>query len=63
MDHDAEYDRLVTELVEAGPVERTEDGVKLTSEGEKVARQLAMSGDDGQDELMKGLLGDGPSVT
>jgi hypothetical protein len=36
------------------PVERTEDGVKLTPEGEKVARQMAMTGD--QDALMAGLL-------
>jgi Mn-dependent DtxR family transcriptional regulator len=43
MDHDAEYDRLVDELIDAGLVERTVDGVKLTPEGEMVARQLAMT--------------------
>jgi superfamily II helicase len=52
---DAEYARLVDELVEAGLVERTEDGVKLTPEGEKVARQLALGAD--ADALMGALLG------
>ena len=56
MELGAEYDRLVDELVEAGYVEHTEDGVKLTPEGEQVARQLAMT--DDQDALMAGLLGE-----
>ena len=42
--------------MEAGYVERTEDGVKLTAEGEQVARQLAMT--DDSDGLMAGLLGE-----
>jgi predicted transcriptional regulator len=54
--HDAEYNRLVDELVEAGLVERTEDGVKLTPEGTKVARQLAMSDEAGHDALLARLL-------
>jgi DNA-binding MarR family transcriptional regulator len=57
-EHDADYDRLVDELVEAGLVERTKDGVKLTPEGEQVARQLATSGEAGQDALMEALLGE-----
>jgi hypothetical protein len=56
MDHDAAYDRLVDELVEAGLVERTADGVKLTPAGEQVARQLAMTDEGGQGTLMAGLL-------
>ena len=46
----------VDELVEAGYVERTEDGVMLTPEGEQVARQLAMTDEGGQDALMEALL-------
>ena len=61
MDRDAEYDRLVDELAEAGSVERTDEGVKLTPEGEQVARQLAMTDEDGQGALMAGLLGESKS--
>jgi hypothetical protein len=31
--------------------------MRITPEGEKVARQLAMTDEDGQDALMAGLLG------
>ena len=33
-------------------------GVRLTAEGEKVARQLALTDDAGQDALMTALLGE-----
>ena len=61
-DADAEYTALVEQLTEAGLVEEyvTDDdqpGVRLTSEGEKVARQLALTDDAGQDALMNALLG------
>ena len=61
-DHDAEMDAMAKQLVEAGLLElfTDDDGdeaMRLTPEGEKVARQLAMSDDDGQDALMAALLG------
>ena len=63
VDREAQYDALVAELTQAGLVEEytTEDGqpgVRLTPEGEKVARQLAMTDEAGQDALMAALLGD-----
>ncbi len=63
MDHDAELDQMVAELTEAGLVETyvDEDGkdaMRLTPEGEKVARQLAMSDDDDRDALLLALLGE-----
>jgi hypothetical protein len=55
MDHDAEYDRLVA-LVEAGLATVEGETITLTPEGEKVARQLAMTGDPYA--LLAGLLGE-----
>jgi hypothetical protein len=34
------------------------EAMRLTPDGERVARQLAMLGEDGQDALMAGLLED-----
>jgi hypothetical protein len=60
-DHDAELDAILDQAAAAGLVEvyTDEDGkqaMRLTSEGERVARQLAMLGEEGQDELMAALL-------
>ncbi len=61
-DHDAEMDALLDQLEAAGMVEvYTDDGqqaMRLTPDGERVARQLAMAGEDGQDALLAGLLGE-----
>ena len=41
-------------------VDTDDDGqlaMRLTPDGERVARQLAMAGEDGQDALMAALLG------
>jgi hypothetical protein len=54
---------LLGELVETGLVERTEDGVKLTPEGEQLARQMAMSDEGGHDALMAGLLVEARSLS
>jgi hypothetical protein len=56
-DHDAEIDAMMEQLVTAGLIEVfTDDGgdqaMRLTPEGERVARQLAMSDDDDQDALL-----------
>ena len=64
MDHDAELDTILEQVETAGLVEQYVDdegkqAMRLTPEGVRVARQLAMLGEDGQDELMKALLGEG----
>jgi hypothetical protein len=58
---DAEMDALVEQLEDAGYIEQfvNADGqqaMRLTPDGERVARQLAMLGEEGQDELMEALL-------
>jgi DNA-binding MarR family transcriptional regulator len=60
-DHDAQLDAMTQQLVTAGLIETFTDAdddeaMRLTPEGEKVARQLAMSDDDSQDDLMEALL-------
>ena len=62
-DHDAELDALTQQLVIAGLLELFTDdagdeAMRLTAEGQRAARQLAMTDDDGQDVLMTALLGD-----
>jgi DNA-binding MarR family transcriptional regulator len=62
-DHDAELDAILEQVEAAGLVEQYVDeegkqAMRLTPEGERVARQLAMLGEDGQDELMAALLGE-----
>jgi hypothetical protein len=59
-EHDAEMDAMMEQLVTAGLLETFTDddgdeAMRLTPDGEKVARQLAMSDEDG---LMEALLGD-----
>jgi hypothetical protein len=63
-DHDAEMDAMVAQLVTAGLIETFTDdngdeAMRLTPDGEKVARQLAL-GDD-EDELLEALQESGPS--
>ncbi|MGD8485939.1 MAG: hypothetical protein PVG27_02105 [Chloroflexota bacterium] len=58
---DAELDTLVEQLEEAGYIEQYvnadgEDAMRLTPDGERVARQLAMLDEAGQDALMDALL-------
>ena len=58
---DAELDDLVEQLEEAGYIEQYvnadgEDAMRLTPDGERVARQLAMLDEAGQDALMDALL-------
>jgi hypothetical protein len=60
-DHDAELDVILEQVEAAGLVEvyTDEDGkqaMRLTPEGERVARQQAMLGEEGQDALMAALL-------
>ncbi len=60
-DHDAEMDALLDQLEAAGLVEVyvNEDGrnaMRLTPAGEQVSRQLAMTDDAGQGDLMAALL-------
>jgi hypothetical protein len=60
-DHDAEMDTMVEQLVAAGLLETFTDGdgdeaMRLTPEGEKVPRQLALGADE--DALMEALLGE-----
>ena len=62
MDHDAELDALAAQLEAAGylvVIPRPDYGVdyQLTPDGARVARQLAMSDEAGQDALMATLLG------
>jgi hypothetical protein len=63
-EHDAALDAILEQVEAAGLVEQVvdEDGqqaMRLTPEGVRVARQLTMLGDDGQDVLMATLLEDG----
>ena len=60
-DHDAELDALAAQLESAGFLKTTSlpDGTveyQLTPDGASVARQLAMSEEDGQDALLAALL-------
>jgi hypothetical protein len=56
-DHDALMQQLVTAgLLETFTDDDGDEAMRLTPEGEKVARQLAMS--DDQDALMAALLGE-----
>ena len=60
-DHDAAFDAILDQMEAAGAVEvyTDDDGeqaMRLTPEGERVARQLAMAGEVGQDDLMAALL-------
>jgi hypothetical protein len=62
-DRDAELDAMTKQLVAAGLLElfTDDDGheaFRLTPDGERVARQMTMSDDDGQDALMAALLGE-----
>ena len=61
MDHDAELDAILEQVEAAGLVEQFVDeqgrpAMRLTPEGVRVGRQLAMLGEDGQDALMAALL-------
>lgn len=61
MDHDAELDAILEQVEAAGLVEQYVDeqgkqAMRLTPDGERVARQLAMTDDDGQTALMEALL-------
>lgn len=63
-DHDAELDHILEQVEIAGLVEEFTDeqgrpAMRRTPEGARVARQLAMLGEDGQDELMAAPLGEG----
>ena len=60
-DHDAELDAILEGAEKAGIVEVYIDDegqqiMRLTPKGEQVARQLAMTDEDGQDALMGALL-------
>jgi DNA-binding MarR family transcriptional regulator len=60
-DHDSELDAILDQVEAAGLVEVYTDSdgqqaMRLTPEGERVVHQLAMLGEEGQDELMEGLL-------
>jgi hypothetical protein len=62
-DRDTQLDAMVEQLVDAGLLETFTDddgdeAMRLTPEGEKVARQMAMSDEGGQDALMNALLGE-----
>ena len=46
-------------LVEQYVDEQGQPAIRLTPDGERVARQLAMLGEDGQDALMAALLEEG----
>lgn len=61
LQQEAALDAIVDELRNAGYVETYTDAdgqeaMQLTPEGEKVARQLAMTDETGQDSLMDALL-------
>jgi hypothetical protein len=63
MDHDAELDAILEQVEAAGLVgqyvdEHGQPAMRLTPEGARVARQLAMLGEDGQDALLEALLRD-----
>jgi hypothetical protein len=58
---DEQLDAFVTQLEETGFLEQLtnakgEPAMHLTPNSERVARQLAMADDDGQDALMAALL-------
>ena len=60
---DEEFDRLLDQLEDAGLVERYTNGdgqaaMRLTSEGEQIANQLALTDEAGHDALMAALLED-----
>lgn len=64
-DRDAELDTILEQVETAGLVEQFTDeegrpSMRLTPEGVRVARQLAMLGEDGQDALMDAVL-EGPT--
>lgn len=66
-DHDAELDAILRAVEAAGLVETYvgDDGrpiMRLTPDGERVARQLAMTDEDAQDALMAALLEDVQAV-
>ena len=59
--HDAALDVILDQVVSAGLVQRYTDAdgkpaMRPTPAGERVARQLTMLGEGGQDELMESLL-------
>ena len=61
-DHDAELDAILEQVETAGLVEQFIDehgrpAMRLTPEGVRVARQLAMTDEAGQDALLEALLG------
>jgi len=61
MDHDAELDAILEHLEAAGLVEQYADAdgrpaMRLTSDGERVARQLAMTDAERLAALMDALL-------
>jgi hypothetical protein len=61
MDHDAEFDAILEQVEAARLVEQFTDeqgrlAMRLTPDGVRVARQLAMLGEDGQDALLAALL-------
>ena len=63
-DRDATLDAMTKQLVAAGLLElfTDDDGdeaMRPTPEGEPVARQLAMTAEEGQDALMAALLEEG----
>jgi len=60
-DHDAVLDAILEQTKAAGLVETDTDGhgrqiIRLTADGVRVARQLAMLDEDGQDALLAALL-------
>ena len=62
LDRDAELDAILEQVEAAGLVEQYVDeqrrpAMRLTPEDVCVGRQLAMLGEDGQDDLMAALLG------
>ena len=64
MDHDAGLDAILDQVEAAGLVEQYVDeqgrmALRLTPDGVRVGRQLAMLGEVGQDDPMAALLGPG----
>jgi DNA-binding MarR family transcriptional regulator len=60
-DRDDQFDAMVEMLEQAGLVETYVDSdgrgaMRLTAEGERVARQMAMSSEDEQDLLLAALV-------
>jgi hypothetical protein len=60
-DHDAELDHILEQVEAAGLVETYTDAdgqpaMRLTPAGVRVARRLAMLGEDGQGALLRALL-------